>query len=232
VLTPSSRKGPKPAATPAKSARSRWKASGEVRRPPLGLDLMLPLRRLEIRRHAAKGSELGGDCLSQEGIEQAHRLGRSLRVGYTHLYSSGAQRATQTLACILAGMGRHVLRGVVVRPGLGSPREAEWRDTARAAGSTSLEKLLSQNEPLVRDESARLATELRAILADMPAGAYGLAIGHSPLIECGVYGLTRQEHAPLRECEGVVIAELPEGRLQMEEMRLGAISEDKWRHRG
>lgn len=50
-------------------------------------------------------------------------------------------------------------------------------------------KLLSQNESLVREESARLATELRAILADLPEGAYGLAIGHSPLTECGVYGL-------------------------------------------
>jgi histidine phosphatase superfamily protein (branch 1) len=220
VLTPSSRKGPKPAATPAKSARSRWKASGEVRRPPLGLDLMLPLRRLEIRRHAAKGSELGGDCLSQEGIEQAHRLGRSLRVGYTHLYSSGAQRATQTLACILAGMGRHVLSGVVVRPGLGSPREAEWRDTARAAGSTSLEKLLSQNEPLVRDESARLATELRAILAELPEGAYGLAIGHSPLTECGVYGLTGTLYAPLKECGGFLIVQMRGGRLDVESMAI------------
>ncbi|HSD09513.1 MAG TPA: hypothetical protein VLF14_00890, partial [Candidatus Binatia bacterium] len=62
-------------------------------------------------------------------------------------------------------MGRYVLNGVVVRPGLGSPREAEWRTAARTAGSTSLEKLLSQNESLVREESERLATELHSILA-------------------------------------------------------------------
>src|SRR5438093_7828513 len=131
---------------------------------------MLPHRRLEIRRHAAKGSELGGDCLSPEGIEMAHRLGRSLRVGYTHLFTSGAQRATQTLACLLAGMGRYVLNGPIVRPGLGSPREAEWRDASRAAGSTSLENLLRQNESLIREESERLATELRAILASLREG--------------------------------------------------------------
>jgi broad specificity phosphatase PhoE len=176
---------------------------------------MLPVRRLEIRRHATKGSELGGDSLSPEGIEQAHRLGRSLRVGYTHLYTSGAQRATQTLACMLAGMGRHVLNGPVVRPGLGSPREAEWRDATRAAESTTLEKLLAQNESLVREESERLATEIRAILASLPEGAYGLAIGHSPLTECGIYGLTGAFHPPLRKCGGFLIVEVKGGRLDV-----------------
>jgi hypothetical protein len=118
--------------------------------------------------------------------------------------------------CILAGIGRHVLRGVVVRPGLGSPREAEWRDTVRAAGSTSLEKLLSQNESLVRGESARLATELRAILADLPERAYGLAIGHSPPTECGLYGLTGSLYAPLKECGGFLIVQVKGGRLDVE----------------
>jgi broad specificity phosphatase PhoE len=180
---------------------------------------MLPLRRLEIRRHAAKGTDLGGDCLSQEGIEQAHRLGRSIRVGYTHLYSSGAQRATQTLACMLAGMGRLVLNGVVVRPGLGSPREGEWRDTARAAGTSSLDTLLTKNEPLVREESQRLAGELRAIIGELPEGSYALAIGHSPLAECAIYGLTGKVHPPLKECEGFLVLELKGGRLDVEELR-------------
>ena len=180
---------------------------------------MLPLRRLEIRRHAAKGTDIGGDCLSQQGIEQAHQLGRSLRVGYTHLYSSGAQRATQTLACMLAGMGRSVLSGVVVRPGLGSPREAEWRETARAAGTSGLDALLAKNEPLVREESERLAAELRAILGELPEGSYALAVGHSPLAECAIYGLTGKVHAPLQECEGLLVLELKGGRLVVEELR-------------
>jgi len=111
-----------------------------------------------------------------------------------------------------------VLRGVVVRPGLGSPREAEWRDTVRAAGSTSLEKLLSQNESLVREESARLATELRAILADLPEGAYGLAIGHSPPTECGLYGLTGSSYAPLKKCGEFSIVQVKGGRFDVESM--------------
>ena len=180
---------------------------------------MLPLRRLEIRRHAAKGTELGGDSLSPGGIEQAHQLGRSIRVGYTHLFSSGAQRATQTLACILAGMGRYVVSGVAIRPGLGSEREAEWRAAARSAGTTSIEGLLSQNEALVREESERLAAETRSILAELPVGSYGLAIGHSPLSECAIYGLTGKLFAPLKECEGFLIVEHKGGRLEVEEVR-------------
>jgi phosphohistidine phosphatase SixA len=180
---------------------------------------MLPLRRLEIRRHAAKGAELGGDSLSPQGVEQAYNLGRSIRIGYTHLYSSGAQRATQTLACILAGMGRLVIHGVDVRPGLASPREADWREAARTAGSTSIEAILAGNEPLVREEAKRLADEVRSILGGLPEGSYALAIGHSPLAECAVYGLTGKVHAPLKECEGFLIVEQKGGRLEVEERR-------------
>ena len=177
---------------------------------------MLPLRRLEIRRHAEKGTALGGDSLSAEGVEHAHRLGRSLRVGYTHLFSSGAQRATQTLACILAGMGRGVLGGVELRPGLSSAREVEWREAARHAGSTSLSALLGHSESLVREESERLATEARALLAELPEGSYALAIGHSPLTECAVYGLTGKLLEPLKPCEGVLITEHKGPRLDVE----------------
>lgn len=177
---------------------------------------MLPLRRLEIRRHAEKAAAPGADRLSPEGIRQAHDLGRSLRVGYTHLYSSGAQRATQTLACIIAGMGRHVLNGVVVRPELVSQREAEWRKVVESAGSSDLEVIRAVSGGLVEEEAARLGSELRAILSELPEGGYGLAIGHSPLIECGIYGLTSKPPAPLATCDGFLIAELKGGRLDVE----------------
>lgn len=181
---------------------------------------MLPLRRLELRCPAMRGTEVGGDCLSAEGIEAAYRLGRSIRVGYTHLYSSGTQRATQTLACILAGMGGHMLNGVEVRPGLGSPREQAWAATARAAGSTHLASLLRENESLVEEESRRLAGELRSLLSGLPEGGYALAIANTPLIECGVWGLTGKQFAPLRECEGIIVAEHRQGRVEVEEVSL------------
>jgi broad specificity phosphatase PhoE len=175
---------------------------------------MLPLRRLEIRRHALKGTDLGGDCLSPEGVEQAHHLGRTLRVGFTHLFTSGAQRATQTLACILAGMGRPVLSGVVVGPGLASRREAEWREAARVAGSAALTDLLKDHGTLVREESERLAAELRTLLGTLPEGGYALAIGHTPLIECGIYGLSGKAPDPLNELEGFLLTEHKGGRLE------------------
>jgi len=181
---------------------------------------MLPLRRVEIRRHAAKGTDLSGDSLSPEGIAQAHALGRSLRVGYTHLYSSGAQRATQTLACILAGMGRAVMNGVVIRPGLAAPREEEWRSACRAAGTTNLDKIVSTNEQLVRTEAERLGAELRAIFAELPEGSYALVVGHSPLSECAVYGLTGKLVTPaLKECEGILVAEYVGGRWEVDDLR-------------
>ena len=180
---------------------------------------MLPLRRLEIRRHAAVGSDLAGDALSIEGIEQAHRLGRSLRVGYTHLFSSGAQRATQTLACILAGMGHRVLNGVVVRPDLGTPREEDW-STAIAAAGSNLDALLRQDEALVRREAERLSSAVRSILAELPEGGYALAVGQSPLAECAIYGLTGQLPTPLKECEGFLIAEHKGGRLGVEALQV------------
>ncbi|MGH9891000.1 MAG: histidine phosphatase family protein [bacterium] len=180
---------------------------------------MLPLRRLEIRRHAAKDATPGVDRLSPEGIRQAHDLGRSLRVGYTHLYSSGAQRATQTLACMIAGMGRHVLNGVVVRPELVSQREAEWRGAVESAGTSEVEALRSVAGSLVEEEAARLGAELREILSELPEGGYGLAIGHSPLIECAIYRLTAKPPVPLAACDGFLITELKGGRLDVERLR-------------
>jgi len=176
---------------------------------------MLPLRRLEIRRHAAKGFDLDGDCLSPEGIESALELGRSLRVGFTHLYSSGAQRATQTLACILAGMGRPVQNGVVIRPGLASPRDADWRAAVRSAGTGHLATLLERTPDLVREESTRLAAELREILSTLPEGAYAFAIGHTPLIESAIYGITSKTPDPLTELEGYLLTEHKSSRLEV-----------------
>ena len=180
---------------------------------------MLPSKRLEIRRHAAKGEALGGDSLSSEGVARAHALGRSIRIGFTHLYTSGAQRATQTLACIVAGMGRYVVNGVEVRPGLQSAREGEWREAARRAAGPSIDEIRKVDEALVREEAEHLAEELRSILRDLPDGSYALAIGHSPITECAIYGLAGKLYAPLRPCEGFLVTEQRGGRLEIDELR-------------
>lgn len=177
------------------------------------------MRRLEIRRHSFKGRELGGDALSAEGVAYAVEIGGLLRGGYTHLFTSGAQRATQTLAALLAGLGQRVPHGPCVRTELLSPVEDRWRAAARAAGSGALEAIRSVDADLVAKESARLAAAFRAILAELPDGGYGLAVGHSPLTECGIYGLTGRPVVPLRECEGFLLLE-QDGGLEVVELRL------------
>src|SRR5439155_27193075 len=55
-------------------------------------------RYVELRRH----TDADGDVLTQEGVRAATEIGARLRGGYDLLVSTGAQRATQTLACFLA----------------------------------------------------------------------------------------------------------------------------------
>src|SRR2546423_14415384 len=63
---------------------------------------------VELRRHP----DAEGDVLTASGVRVAVEIGRSIEGDFDLLISSGAQRATQTLACLLAGMGRTVAGGV------------------------------------------------------------------------------------------------------------------------
>ena len=76
-------------------------------------------REIELRRH----TDADGDVLTAEGVAAALETGARLQGGYQLAVSSGAQRATQTLACFLAALGRQVPGGVVVEPGLRSQVE-------------------------------------------------------------------------------------------------------------
>ena len=70
------------------------------------------MRYIELRRH----TDSDGDVLSQEGVEAALEVDSTLEGGYEAMVSSGAQRATQTLACFLTVLGEPVARGVIVDP--------------------------------------------------------------------------------------------------------------------
>ncbi|MGH2922084.1 MAG: hypothetical protein ACRDKU_08475, partial [Gaiellaceae bacterium] len=59
---------------------------------------------LELRRH----TDADGDVLTPEGVRAAVAIGSRLEGGYDVLVSTGAQRATQTLACFLGGLGERV----------------------------------------------------------------------------------------------------------------------------
>ena len=158
-------------------------------------------RYLELRRH----TDSDGDVLSEEGVRAALQIGRRLAGPYALLVSSGAQRATQTLACFACALTEPVGGGAIVEPALRSALEDRWRAAYRAAGSGELSALREADPELVREDSERLAAGLRRILDRLPEGGRALAVGHSPTNEAGVLGLTGQLVSPLSKGAGVLI---------------------------
>lgn len=164
-------------------------------------------RFVELRRH----TDNDGDVLTDDGVGAALALGASLDHDYAVVVSSGAQRATQTAACIVAAMARPVPGGVVVEPGIRSSVEDEWRDAARAAGTGELGALLAAAPGLVVAEAAILAEAVKRIFASLADGERALVIGHSPTNEAAVFGLTEVKIAPLDKGGGVVLVDTGAG---------------------
>jgi broad specificity phosphatase PhoE len=158
-------------------------------------------RFVELRRH----TDNDGDVLTDEGVAAALRIGADLAGGYRLGVSTGAQRATQTLACFLAALGQPVPGGVVVEPGLRSEREDDWREAYKRAGSGELAALRAADPELVAEDSARLGAALGRVLERLGEGERALAVGHSPTNEAAVLGLTGQEVAPLAKGAGVLV---------------------------
>src|SRR6266705_2543764 len=158
-------------------------------------------RYVELRRH----TDADGDVLTQEGVRAATEIGARLRGGYDLLVSTGAQRATQTLACFLAALGERVAGSVVVETGLRSGREDRWREAYEKAGSGELEALRAADPELVAEDSASLGAALGRVLERLGEGERALAVGHSPTNEAAVLGLTGQVGAPLAKGAGVLV---------------------------
>ena len=156
-------------------------------------------REVELRRH----TDADGDVLTAEGVAVALAIGARLRGGYDLAVSTGAQRATQTLACFLASLDQKVPSGVVVEPGLRSQFEERWRAAYEEAGSATLDALRAADPELVAEDSERLGAALRRVLDALPDGGRALAVGHSPTNEATVFGLTREMVAPLAKGAGV-----------------------------
>jgi broad specificity phosphatase PhoE len=157
-------------------------------------------RAVELRRH----TDNDGDVLTDEGVAAALRLGATLAGGYRVAVSTGAQRATQTVGCLLAALGQAVPDGVVVVPGLRSPQEDRWRALAKEAGG-DLAALRAANPAFVAEEAAALGAALGRVLARLADGQRALAVGHSPTNEAAVLGLTGQLVAPLAKGAGVLV---------------------------
>lgn len=158
---------------------------------------------LELRRH----TDNDGDALSSDGVRAALEIGAGLGGDYEVLVSTGAQRATQTLACFLAALGQKVPGGALVEEGLRSATEDRWKAAYQEAGSGDLEALRSADPDLVEQDSAVLGAALRRVLDRLPEGARALVAGHSPTNEAAVLGLTGEIVEPMAKGDGVLIVD-------------------------
>jgi len=164
-------------------------------------------RYVELRRH----TDADGDALTEEGVRAATEIGARLRGDYDLLVSTGAQRATQTLACFLAARGERVPGGVIVEAGLRSRREDRWREAYEKAGSGKLEALRIADPELVEEDSAALGTALGRVLDALADEGRALIVGHSPTNEAAVYGLTGQIVGPISKGAGVLLVANDQG---------------------
>jgi broad specificity phosphatase PhoE len=168
-------------------------------------------REIELRRH----TDNDGDVLTPEGVRAALEIGSRLAGGYEVAVSTGAQRATQTLACFLAALGESVAGGVVVEPGLRSQVEDRWRAAYERAGSGELEALRGADPELVEEDSAALGAALRRVVERLGPSGRALVVGHTPTNEAAVLGLTGELVSPLAKGAGVlVVADGPEFRVE------------------
>jgi broad specificity phosphatase PhoE len=159
------------------------------------------IREIELRRH----TDNDGDVLTPEGVRAALEIGSRLSGGYDVAVSTGAQRATQTLACFLAALGERVPGGVGVEPGLRSRVEDRWRAAYERAGSGALDALRVADPELVEEDSAVLGAALARVLDRLRDGGRALVVGHSPTNEAAVLGLTGREVPPLDKGAGVLV---------------------------
>ena len=158
-------------------------------------------RYVELRRH----TDNDGDALTEEGVRAALEIGQQLAGGYALLVSTGAQRATQTLACFACALREPVPGGAVVEPGLRSRVEDRWREAYQRAGSGDLAALRDADPELVDEDSAVLGAALRRVFERLPEGGSALAVGHSPTNEAAVLGLTGSIVEPIAKGAGVLV---------------------------
>jgi broad specificity phosphatase PhoE len=156
---------------------------------------------IELRRHTANE----GDVLTAEGVASAVRIGRTLTGPYDLVVSSGAQRATQAAACFLAGMRSPVAGGVVVDDGFRSPNEERWRDIYATTKNGNLEAFLVADFAFVEAEARRFSDAVRRVAAHTPEGGRALVVGHSPMLEAAVWGVTETAIRALGKGQGVVL---------------------------
>lgn len=158
-------------------------------------------RILRLLRH----TDNDGDVLTDDGIAAALRIGGQLEDVYVVAVSTGAQWATQTLACMLARSGMQVRDGVIIEVGLRSDHENRWREAYRKAGGGELADFRRVAADFVDDEARSLGAALQRVADRLHDGERALIVGHSPTNEAAVLGLTGHEIASLGKGEAVTV---------------------------
>lgn len=160
-------------------------------------------RTVDLRRH----TDNDGDALTPTGVAAAMALGEQLAEPIAFAASTGAQRATQTIACALAASPVRLLCGVIVHAGLRSSDEDRWKRAVSAAGSGRLSAVREVDADWVDAEAERLGAALRGVFDDLADGHRALVVGHSPTNEAAVLGLTGHEPEPLGKGAGLRLVE-------------------------
>jgi len=168
---------------------------------------------VELWRHTAAD----GDALTSEGVRAAVDIGSRLDHGYDLLISSGAHRATQTLACLLAGAGLRVPTGVIVDVRFRSDVEDRWREAYERGGGGDIPSFRKADPDLLEEESTLLAGALRDVFDRLPNGGRALIVGHSPMQEAAIFGLTGRAVAPIPKGAGAVVIEEGDGSYRVEQ---------------
>ena len=63
------------------------------------------------------------------------------------------------------------------------------------------------DRPLVEEEAALFGSALRRVFDALPGGGRALIVGHSPMHEVAVYGLTRSVVPPISKGAGVLVVQ-------------------------
>jgi broad specificity phosphatase PhoE len=167
---------------------------------------------VDMRRH----TDNDGDRLTDDGIAAAMAIGSKLRGDYDVLVSSGAQRATQTLACLIAPGTARASGGVVVDDRFKSENEDRWKEAYERAGSGDIESFKRADPDLVAKESGLFARALQDVFDRLPEGGRAMVVGHSPMQEAAVWGLTGEAVGPLGKGEGVLVVRDDDGSYRVE----------------
>lgn len=156
---------------------------------------------LKVLRH----TDNDDDVLTGDGITEALRVGADLDGEYALAVSTGAQRATQTLACILANPGLRARRGVLVEAGLRSDHEDRWRAAYQEAGGGELADFQRVAPEFVDEEATTLGAALQRVADLLDDGERALIVGHSPTNEAAVLGLTGEPIASMGKGDAITV---------------------------